>query len=443
MASDRPLWPLLAEAPAEDDLSRCVHCGLCLSACPTYLVTGLEVESPRGRIHMAKLIAEGRSELTPSIQGHWELCLQCRACEAVCPSGVPYGRIQEHARAQLDHAAPRGRGQRRIRKFVLRNVVARPRVVAAAVAPARWYANSFARRLLRRSGLLRGRLCAMEAQIPARVGQPYRPGDSAAHQGEAAGVLFTGCVMGELFGNVHRATERVYARAGIPLDATPGQGCCGALQAHDGDLEFARKLARRNIAALESTTGPIVVNSAGCGAAMKEYGDLLAHDEQWAERAAAFGARVKDSSELLDGFAGGNLNATVAYQDACHLAHAQRIREQPRTLLGKLEGCSLVETPGADVCCGAAGIYSLVQPEMSAELRRRKAEQFAHANPDIVVTANPGCHMQYEAAVREAGVDARVMHLMEALDAAAGDDVPASGREGEGRVRRGWRRLRG
>lgn len=424
MASDSPLWPLLSEAPTAEDLARCVHCGLCLSSCPTYIVTGLEVESPRGRIHMAKLVNEGRSELTPAIQQHWELCLQCRACEAVCPSGVPYGRIQEHARAQLDHSAPKQRGQRRVRKFLLRNVIARPRVLAAAMAPARWYANSFARRLARRSGLLRGRLGAMESQLPRNVGRPYRPANTASPSAAAtdettSGVLFTGCVMGELFGNVHRATERVYGRAGIHLEATAGQGCCGALHAHDGDLEFARRLARKNIAALERTTGPIVVNSAGCGAAMKEYGDLLAGDPKWATRAAAFAARVKDSSELLNDFPGGTFEGRVAYQDACHLAHAQRIREQPRTLLGTLTGCSLIETPGADVCCGAAGIYSLVQSEMSGALRQRKADQFAAAQPDVVVTANPGCHLQYEAAVHQAGIPARVMHLMEVLDEAA------------------------
>ena len=353
MASSGPLWPLLGEAPAGEDLGRCVHCGLCVNACPTYLVTGLELDSPRGRIHTAKLIEEGRSELTPSIQDHWELCLQCRACEAVCPSGVPYGRIQEQARAQLDHAAPSGRGQRHLRRLVLRNVVARPRVLAAAVAPARWYANSFVRGLVRMSWLLRGRLKPSESQLPRTVGKPYRPGPTHApnatgtrETGGPAGVLFTGCIMGERFGNVHGATERVDQRAGIPLQATPGQGCCGALHAHDGDLKFARKLARKNIAALERTTGPIVVNSAGCGAAMKEYGDLLAKDKRWAARAAAFSARVKDASELLEDLPGGRFEGAIAYQDACHLAHAQRIREQPRRLLAMVIrccGCGIIQ----------------------------------------------------------------------------------------------------
>lgn len=423
MASEG-LWPVPGEAPTTEDLSRCVHCGLCLSSCPTYLVTGLEVESPRGRIHFAKLIDEGRSELTPAIARHWDLCLQCRACEAVCPSGVAYGRIQEHARAQLS-GTPGGRAERRLRRLMLRNVIARPRVLAAAMAPARWYTGSRVRGPVRGTGVLRllGRLGAGERQLPAQAGRPFRPGDALAQPSEARerALLFSGCVMGELFGEVHRATGRVLARAGVAVEAPAEQGCCGALHAHDGDLEFARKLARRNIAAFEGSELPIVVNSAGCGAAMKEYGDLLSGDAKWAGRARAFAARVKDPSEYLAevGAGGpGRLVARVAYQDACHLAHAQGIREQPRELLRGIAGCELVETAGADVCCGAAGIYSLVQPEMSARLRSRKAEQFREARPDIVVTANPGCQMQYNAAVAEAGIKARVMHLMEVLDEA-------------------------
>lgn len=418
-------WPLPAEAPSTEDLSRCVHCGLCLSSCPTYLVTGLEVESPRGRIHFAKLIDEGRSTLTPAIARHWDLCLQCRACEAVCPSGVAYGRIQERARAQLGAGAPSKRVQRWLRRFMLRNVIGRRPALAAAMAPLRWYAGSPVRGVVRRSGVLRllGRLGAGERQLPGRVGRPFRPGEQLTQPGNARGraLLFSGCVMGELFGDVHRATGRVLAREGIAVEAPNGQVCCGALHAHDGDLAFARHLAQRNIAAFEGSDLPVVVNSAGCAAAMKEYGDLLAADGAWAERARTFAARVVDPGEYLVALGptfSGQLKARVAYQDACHLAHAQGIREEPRALLRRIEGCELVETPGADVCCGAAGIYSMVQPVMSAQLRTRKAKQFREARPDIVVTANPGCQLQYNAAVAEAGIAARVLHLMEALDEA-------------------------
>ena len=418
-------WPLVEDAPDTADLAKCVHCGLCVNACPTYAITGLEVESPRGRIHLARAVAEDRIPLTEAVQGHWELCLQCRACEAVCPSGVPYGRIMERARAQLDAAPPSRGWERRLRRFALRNVVARPRVLAAMLAPVRWFARSPLRGLVRASGVLRlarplGRL---EAQL-GRPGRPFRPRD-AAGAGDVA--LFTGCVMGELFGDVHRASVRVLERSGANVFAPRGQGCCGALSAHDGDLEQARGLARANIAALEASGArTIVVNSAGCGAAMKEYGELLAEDAEFAERAEAVAAQVVDFSEYLAGqdLPAGRLGARIAYQDACHLAHAQGISEEPRALLGAIEGCELIETEGADMCCGAAGIYSLIQPAMSGELRARKAAQFREHRPDVIVTANPGCQMQYEAAVREAGIEARVLHLADALDEAQGGDSP-------------------
>lgn len=417
-------WPNPAEAPADEDLARCVHCGLCANVCPTHVITGLEAESPRGRIYLARGISEGRIELTAAVQGHWDLCLQCRACEAVCPSGVPYGRIIERVRAQVAEAPATGKRSRRIRQVALRQVVARPRALAAVVAPVRWLAGSPLRPIARRTGILRllGPLGRGEAQLPARIERPVRPGDRLPQPRNPIGrvTLFTGCVMGELFGGVHRATARVLARSGIAAEATPGQGCCGALHAHDGDIAFARTLARRNIDALEGT-GTIVVNSAGCGAAMKEYGDLLAGDPAYAAKARAFGARVRDLTEVLAEqperpaaeFAG-----TIAWQDPCHLAHAQRIRTEPRALLDNVRGCEQIEMAGQDLCCGAAGIYSLVEPEMSGQLRTRKAEQFAKHRPDVVVTANPGCQMQYEAAVREAGIRARVLHIAEFLDEA-------------------------
>ena len=397
-----------------------------MNACPTYAITGLETESPRGRIYMARAVDEGRIPLTAAVQGHWELCLQCRACEAVCPSGVPYGRIMESLRAQLDQHAPSGQSGRRFRKLLLRQVVARPRVLALALAPVRAGVNSGLRGVVSRLGLLRmmGRLGEVERQLPGRIAPPFRPGDEieAVADSKGTAVVFTGCIMGELFGGVHRATARVLARCGIQATAPAAQGCCGALHAHDGDIDFARELARRNIDGLEATGDtPIIVNSAGCGAAMKEYGDLLAHDRHYAERARRFAARVRDVTEYVAaiGIPGGaSFPAKVTYQDPCHLAHAQRIREAPRQLLGEVAGCELVETAGADMCCGAAGIYSLVQPEMSSELRSRKAAQFREHRPAVILTANPGCQMQYEAAVREAGIDARVMHVVEFLDEA-------------------------
>ncbi len=369
--------------------------------------------------------------LTPAIQGHWELCLQCRACEAVCPSGVPYGRIMEHARAQLDSDAPTGKPARRARKLLLRNIVAKPRVLAALVLPARLYAGSWFRRAIAaRIAARLGRIGEMERQLPAHPGRPVRPGDRLATAAfeKDRGVLFTGCVMGEMFGGVHEATANVYARAGVTLEASKGQGCCGALHAHDGDIDFARELARKNIAGLEGTEGKIVVNSAGCGAAMKEYHELLSTDSEWHDRAKAFSARVVDATEYLatlDLEFDSPTGIRLTYQDPCHLAHAQRIREQPRQLL-RAAGCEIVETPGGDMCCGAAGLYSVVQPEMSRALRGKKADQFRDARPEMVVTANPGCQMQYESAVREAGLRAPVKHIMEVLDEASRPGVEHS-----------------
>ncbi|MGD9935596.1 MAG: (Fe-S)-binding protein [Dehalococcoidia bacterium] len=425
-------WPVPEDAPAGEDLSRCVHCGLCLTSCPTYVVTGLEMESPRGRIYLARGVDEARIPLTAAVEKHWDLCLQCRACEAVCPSGVAYGRIIEHVRAQTAAAPLTGGTQRRFRRFVLRNVVARPSVLHAVCLPARWLAASSVRPLIERLRLPRKlrEAVAPIRQLPSRPGARFEgerlPAGTAGDEPSVA--FFGGCVMNELFGNVHRATVRVLEAAGLAVSYPRGQGCCGALHGHDGDLAFARERARATIAAFEQ--GPeatVVVNSAGCGAAMKEYHELLADDHDWAARATAFSARVKDFSEVLSqqgGIAGLKLRGSAAYQDACHLAHAQRIRQQPRDALASVEGLTCIETPGNDLCCGAAGIYSIVQPGMSAELRKKKADAFRAANPDYVVTANPGCQMQYESATREAGVKARIMHLAELLDEA----LPGSGR---------------
>lgn len=419
VASEMPGWPLAEDAPNMADLAKCVHCGLCVNSCPTYAITGLEVESPRGRIHLARAVAEERIPLTDTVQKHWELCLQCRACEAVCPSGVPYGHIMERARAQLHVAPPSKSWGAILRRFALRNVIGRRRVLASLLAPVRLFARSPLRKLVRASGILRfmGPLGQLESQL-GRPGRPFRPNNEAIPGGVA---LFTGCVMGELFGDVHRSTVRVLQRSDTKVFAPRNQTCCGALSAHDGDLEEARRLARINISAFEASGAEtILVNAAGCGAAMKEYGDLLEGDSEFADRAQAIAKKVLDFSEYLVGrtLPVGRLKAKVAYQDACHLAHAQGIRTEPRTLLGAIKDCELVETDGADLCCGAAGIYSLLQPAMSGELRRRKALEFEKHKPDVIVTANPGCQMQYEAAIREAGIEARVLHLAEVLDEA-------------------------
>jgi glycolate oxidase iron-sulfur subunit len=425
VASDLSNWPNPAEAPDPADLSRCVHCGLCLNSCPTFTITGMEAESPRGRIALARAVESGDLLITPSVEQHWDLCLQCRACEAVCPSNVPYGRIMEHVRAQVSTEPVSNKFARRVRRVLLRNVIGNATVLRLAMLPARAYAQSRGRRWFEATGMPRhipllGRLLL---QLPRRPGRPVRPGTKLAipsTSGRTA-ALFTGCVMGELFGNAHRSTARVLARRGVACEATEGQGCCGALHAHDGDIEFARALAKKNIEAFEaSAPQPIIVNSAGCGAAMKEYGQLLAGDDEYRERAAAFSDRVVDFAEYISSFPGvpAVSTETVSYQHACHLAHAQRIREQPQQLLAGVEGMQRVDGAGSDMCCGAAGIYSLVQPAMSASLRALKREQFRASDPGAIVTANPGCQMQYQLAVAEAGLRAEVLHIAEFLDKA-------------------------
>ena len=412
-------WPLPTEAPSSEDLSKCVHCGLCLNACPTYLITGLEVESPRGRIHLARSVGEGRISLTKTVQNHWDLCLQCRACEAVCPSGVPYGTIMTHAKAQIIKAEPSKKFTLHLRRFILRNVIGNPLILGLVLSPIRWFIKSKLRTYLRKLRILEisTRLEFLDSSLGQRS-QIARATHFKDTKGEKMAQLFIGCVMGELFGSVHEATKRVLEHRKFTINAPDEQRCCGALHTHDGDLDFARKLARKNIEAFERTEGPIVVNSAGCGAALKEYASLLENDEFYAKRAITFSKRIFDFCEVAQPTGKGNFNKKVVYQDACHLNHAQGISEQPRTLLKSLPQCELIETSEPELCCGAAGIYSILEPEMSGALRKRKTEAFQEANADVIVTTNPGCLMQFEAAKREGALSAKIMHLAEVVDEA-------------------------
>ncbi len=412
-------WPTPAFAPLEEDLARCVHCGLCLPSCPTYLVTAKEAESPRGRIALARAVANGELLLTPDVAAHWDRCLECRACEAACPSGVPYGRIIERLRAQKTPA--RGaRLRRALRRVILRHVVGRPRVLRLTGGVLRAYARFPFRATLRRAAraVRAHRLARLDAQLPARPARPLRPRPAPPGGGPVA-ILPLGCVMNELLADVHLAAIRVLEAAGWRVATV--EGCCGALHLHDGDPEAARRLARSLIAKCEAEPGAVIVlDSAGCGAAMKEYPHLFQPGTRWHARAQAVAARVRDFSEVVapETFAGTSLRLRVTYQDPCHLAHAQRIREQPRRLLRAIDGLDLADTRGADTCCGAAGIYGVLQPELSAALVSRKAEAVAAAAAEAIVTANPGCHLQYLGMAREHGLWTEVLHLAQVLDRA-------------------------
>jgi glycolate oxidase iron-sulfur subunit len=414
------------DAPALSDLQNCIHCGFCLPVCPTYLATGQELESPRGRLHLMRAVIDGRADASDRLLSHLDLCLQCRACETACPSAVPYGRIMEDARA-----ATMARGVTRrplawtLRALLLRHVVARPRVLGALFAAGRTYTRSGLQARIRGPWrrAVPGPLRTLEAQLPVLEAAPYRRRGSLARPEPARQrvALLTGCVHGELYPGVHEATVRVLAHLGCEVVAPPAQSCCGALHSHAGDAPAARELARRNIAAFEAAdVDAVIVNAAGCGAAMKEYGRLLRHDREWAPRAEAFAAQVRDVLEFVaaqpfaDGL--GALDLDVTVQDACHLAHAQRIRRAPRAILEAIPGLRLHELRTPDRCCGAAGLYSLVQPAMSRAVLDAKLADIEASGASVVATANPGCTMQIEAGLRRAGMPVTVRHVIELLD---------------------------
>ena len=406
--------------PGDADLSRCVHCGLCLQHCPTYIETGLETESPRGRLYLMRALTEGRAEPTANALGHLDLCLQCRNCEAVCPSGVPYGRIMERARATVlgSSFAPR---PWKLRAFFLREIVARPGRLRLLAELLRIYRVSGLRRLAEATPWLRDRALL----IPPIAGKAFTQRGEVSQVGNAGALrvsLLIGCVMPLAYGRVHEATVRVLSANGCAVNAPVAQGCCGALHAHNGDIETARALARRNIEAFGQGKGPIIVNSAGCGAAMKEYGELLVEDTAYSEPARLFSARVKDVSEFLISLPlkppTGSLDLQVTYQDSCHLAHAQRIASAPRDLLASISGLQLIEMEHADRCCGSAGVYSLTQPQMSLRLLSEKIELVRRTGASVVATANPGCMAQLEAGARRFRIPVRVVHAIELLDEA-------------------------
>lgn len=428
-----------ADTPSDAIINTCVHCGLCLSSCPTYRETGLEMFSPRGRIYLMKGVADGRIGMESDVfQEQMSACLNCRACEAVCPSGVQYGQILEASRTQIEDARDDGRlpphpwPVQLLRSGVFGVLFKRLELFRGFSRMMWLYQRSGVQALARQSGLLKllG-LADTEALLPPMSnaftvpqGQIY-PAEGTARYHVA---LLTGCVMATAFADVHAATLRVLRKNGCEVILPPDQGCCGALHVHGGDMDGGRELARRNIAAFEGLgLDAIIVNAAGCGSTMKEYGHLLHDDPAWAARAAAFSAKVKDISEFLAAI---ELNTrdlkplpiTVTYQEPCHLAHAQRISAQPRKLLRAIPRLVLKEMPESSLCCGSAGIYNVTQPEMAAQLGARKLNNAQTTNAEVLVTANPGCHLQLAGGLRRRGSTMRVRHIVELLDAAyAGD----------------------
>jgi len=404
-----------AQAPDLDEIRKCVHCGICLPQCPTYRVLGEEMDSPRGRIYLMRAAAEGRVGLNETFQRHIDLCLGCRACETACPSGVRFGSLLEATRAQLRREGPPPK-QRLLDRFVF-SVFPEPARLGAALAGFRLYKRSGLRALVRASGVLRRfpRLAAMESlldDVPPAAPLP----ELVPARGQAVGRvgLLTGCVQRHLYPNVNRDTARLLALAGFDVVIPPAQGCCGALELHAGRAEAHAARAGALTASFPADLDFIVTNAAGCGAAMKEYGQHVPALE-------SFAARVRDVSELLADaeLPLGALDLTVTYHDACHLAHGQRVRQEPRRLLARIPGVRLVELGDSDLCCGSAGVYNLLEPEMARDLLDRKLARIAETGARVVAAANPGCLLQIAAGCRERGLDVTLVHPVELLARAA------------------------
>jgi len=410
----------------------CIHCGLCLTTCPTYQLTGSETSSPRGRIHLMRAVAEDRAEPDATFEDEMNFCLVCRHCESVCPAGVEFGAMMEFSRGALLEKRPPGPLARLARWVGFRGILVRRSGLRLAALGLR------AVQLLRLDALtspllgLRGQIFRNLPRVPAACDRRPLPPVTPA-EGESRGpvLVLEGCVMPELFGRVNRAMTSVLAAAGREVRSVPKHVCCGALHAHNGELDHAEALARETIARFEEVddAAPVVVDSAGCGAHMKEYGRLLANDPEWAGRASRFASRVVDlteelgteeARERLEGRLGADhgIEGPVTWDDPCHLCHGQGVRTQPRQLLDLVPGLDRVEMKDSESCCGSAGIYTVLRPEDSLDVLEPKMGRLDESGARTLVTANPGCHQQWQIGVGRAGSGVEVLHLAEVLERA-------------------------
>ena len=416
------------DKPQQADLDRCVHCGLCLNACPTYRELGVEMDSPRGRIYQMNQVASG-APVTASYIEHIELCLACRGCETACPSGVQYGRLVEAARSEIQARTVRPAGVRLLRRFVFEQLLQSPALLKSAGAMLYLYEASGLQRVMRSSGLLRlfGQLGQLESLAPpaeppfffSQIGKTF-PAEGERRYRVA---FLAGCIANVSFARLNEATVRVLQKNGCEVAVPGAQTCCGALHVHAGLRDEARKLARRNIdAVVDSGFDAVITNAAGCGSTLKEYDELLEHDPAYAEKALRFKGLMKDVNEFLASIElnprMGKVPITVTYQDSCHLAHGQRVRAQPRKLLRAVPGLELREMPMSDLCCGSAGIYNVTQNEMAMSILKSKMDYVNMAGAEVIATANPGCMLQLQAGARLHGKGQRVAHVVEILDEA-------------------------
>jgi glycolate oxidase iron-sulfur subunit len=420
-----------ADAPRAVDLDKCVHCGLCLNACPTYRELGVEMDSPRGRIYQMVQVATGQAEIGPSYLEHIDLCLACRGCESACPSGVPYGRLVEAARTEIEAGRCRPLTQRLLRGFVFGRLLSSPTLLQLAGILLYLYEASGLRGFLRRSGLIKllGKLADLEPLTPSaevpfffrNIGRTF----PALGERRYRVAFLAGCIANVSFARLNEATVRVLQQNGCEVVVPDGQNCCGALHVHAGERGRARALARNNVdVCLAEPFDAIITNAAGCGSTLKEYHELLEHDAAYREKAGQFVALLKDVNEFLASIklAPGMqpLDVTVTYQDSCHLAHGQKIKAAPRQLLAQVPGLTLREMPLADLCCGSAGVYNVVHQDIAASLLEKKMPHANGTGAEWIATANPGCMLQLRAGVVRHGKGQRVLHVVEVLDAAYG-----------------------
>jgi glycolate oxidase iron-sulfur subunit len=420
------------DRPQQSDLDRCVHCGLCLNACPTYRELHVEMDSPRGRIYQMVQVSGG-APISPSYLEHIDLCLACRGCETACPSGVQYGRLVEAARAEIESKIKRPWRERLLRWLVFRKLLPSRWNLEIAGALMYMYQASGLKRLAALPGLLPARLREVEALAP-EIETPFffayygktLPAEGARRHRVA---FLGGCIANISFARLNEATVRVLQKNGCEVTVPADQGCCGALHVHAGIRDEARRLARRNIdallkidALLDGGFDAIITNAGGCGSTLKEYGELLEHDAEYAEKSRRFSALVKDVNEFLASI---ELNPpmrvlplTVTYQDSCHLAHGQKIRSAPRKLLASIPGLELREMQLSDLCCGSAGIYNVVHTGMAMSLLKKKMDSVNATGAPVIAAANPGCMLQLRAGVQKFGQGQRVAHVVEILDEA-------------------------
>src|SRR4051812_36650508 len=398
----------------------CIHCGLCLSSCPTYLESGNENNSPRGRIYLMRAIQEGKMELGNTAVHHLDLCLGCRACEAVCPSGVQYGELLEGTREHVETHFARSPFQRFLRRVAIERIFPYPRRMKLALLPAQFAKKTGLERLLPK--FIKDALALVPDNETTSAPLPeFSPSTATRKLGRVGFV--SGCVMSVMFRDTNAASVRLLNRAGFDVFTPASQVCCGALYAHGGNLEMARTSARATTAAFEGLDlDAIIINAAGCGSTLKEYGHLLKDDPEWKKRAEAFSGKVKDLTEWLLPLLPAlkfNSRGKVTYHDACHLAHAQRISKPPRALVRAVAGNDYVELPESDVCCGSAGTYNLTEPEMAGRLQQRKTTNILSTGARTVVTTNPGCLLQIRAGLKKVGAhDIRAVHIADYLDEA-------------------------